>query len=177
MFSISGKDLRTAYRHLDVLPFGIVRGHHPQGPLWLPLFKFKQKLYKGFHNCWSAGLSQFFKACVIFLFRVSEIAGHLLAIQTHFEERSASTSERQFNIVLEKFSFVSMVKIEKQFDSTVEWMISTGDNDSEFALKSAGSHNNWTDCKIERDLWKVICHGLIPQWTWTSTDRQREREK
>ena len=53
----------------------------------------------------------------------SEIARRLSVIQTHFEECSATTSERQFDFVLEKFSFVSMV--EKQFDSTGEWMISS----------------------------------------------------
>ena len=40
----------------------------------------------------------------------SEIASGLLAIQTYFEECSASTSERQFNTVLEKFSIVSTVE-------------------------------------------------------------------
>ena len=60
------------------------------------------------------------------------IASRLSAIQTHYEERSASTSKQQFYSVLEKFSFVLMAK--KQFDSTVEWMISAHKN-SNFASK------------------------------------------
>ena len=56
------------------------------------------------------------------------------AIQTHFEECSGSTSQGQVDTcVLVKFSFVSTV--EKQFDSTGEWMISTGGKDSDFTSK------------------------------------------
>jgi len=112
----------------------------------------------------------------------SAIASRLSATQTHFEECLASTSERQFNAVLEKFSFVST--FEKQFDSTVEW-ISMGEIDTDFALKCRQSF----DLTVERlastsdvhfeSMVASICFVLtdkeqydhLPQWRKILTQR------
>ena len=77
-------------------------------------------------------------------------------------------SERKFNTVLKKFSFVST--IQKQFDSTVESIISTDENDSDFASK----YTKPIDLTLTSDL---HFDSMVASLSFVSTDKEQYDSK
>ena len=74
----------------------------------------------------------------------SEIASPLSVIQTHFDDVQRQRAHDNLILCSRSFRFVSTVQ--KQFDSAVESIISTGENDSDFASK----YKQPVDLKVER---------------------------